>query len=196
MNIDPNDSNDQRQLLESAIQAISGDTFLVFIDKFIHSYVSPLSTKYLAWLATAPPTREEFNDADDSLSSLFLSSTDLVTSWTVQHHAAYEMYNRVFESRLQSALKQLRVNGKPVTPEDVYTVCETHLRSSPAEKSDKAVKSEGPTARDLCEAFLSMLEAASSFEDFATLLGQRQFEEFELLLHQDDDSDSDEGVCN
>lgn len=187
----------ERFALEAVIDALSSDSFfLLFLEKFTHSYVSPLSQKYLPWLANAPVDRQLLLDSDDEeAAAVFLSSSSACESWSLAHYDAFEMYSRVFETRLESSLKQLQ-NRFPndavlCTPARIVDICQNHLEAEPVESANEE-KAEGlPSVSQLCATFLSMVEAAASFEQFAVMLSERQYHEFETLLLSDNNDDED-----
>lgn len=192
--MDHTDVDQERFALEAVIDALSSDSFfLLFLEKLTHSYVSPLSPKYLPWLATAPVDRQLLLDADDEgATAMFLSRSSACESWSLAHYDAFEMYSRVFETRLECSLRQLQ-NRFPndailCTPARIVDICQNHLEAEPVESANEE-KGGLPTVTQLCKTFLSMVEAAASFEQFAVMLSERQYHEFETLLSDNNDDE-------
>lgn len=208
----------QVHLLEQVIEAISGDKFLTFIERYTHSLISPLSAKFLPWCDEALTNLHETDDNEEGGRSSLTSS---ISGYSFKHHEAFQSYQLMFESRIQSVLRRTKVEGAAVSAEVFFELCaavverksdreaheahqllelEIEKRSGAAALRDleKHLASgahqahQSCTVEDLCEALMEIVIAVSTFEQFAEMMKQRQLE----LLQENDDgdeSDDDEG---
>lgn len=178
---------DEVTLFQMAIDAISNDKFLAFIEQYTNALIAPTSARFLPWCSKAVA---DYGD-DDAGASLLQGDGSCFQAFSVKHHNAFSAYRAMFESRLVSILKTLDAD---LTPEHFFDICCSVMSRSMCiskETSDVSSSSQHDddvSAERLCEVMLDMVNAVSSFQSFAGMLAARQSE---LLAELDEPAVSD-----
>lgn len=178
-------SSAEHELFTAVIDAISNDRFLRFMEQFTHSLIAPTSPRFLQWCSEARSVAlEEINHASTSL-----SSESSIQSFTVQHYRAFETYQLMFESRINSILRNI---DAALTSERFFLLCEQivggYRVAERREHAQHAHAGECVSVEELCHTLLDMVEFVTSFQCFSSMLATRQ-----LALLQGDDSGTDDG---
>ncbi len=173
-------------IFEGVVDAISNDKFISFMETYLAQLASPASPKYLCWTSVAEDLADDPAVAGHGDSSTASSERHgPLREFSSKHFDAFTTYKLFFESKLKASL---RLFGSEWTDAKFFGLCEAAMADGDAARGVQGSTrdpSAQATVRDLCAALLDMLEAASDFQKFCTMMCDLQ----DSLLDDDDPED-------
>lgn len=177
-----------RDVFVAAIDGISNDRFMAFLDRFTMNQIAnpnaleaddgtPASRQRLHWVSTSEGGKRE-------------------EDFSPAHFQAFSGYQTIFESRLKSVLK----SHGGLSAEAFFDLCaelldtpevEGEAPSAPGDaKRDGAEAHEDPavSTRELCQALLEMVDTVSDFSNFAAMMSVKERAMYAPSSDDDDDA--------